>query len=70
MFLPGKEQLLNSIFKIGAGYEGLNRFQVDGTNLQASYKIARQAVDLARSGQGPCGGVIKQEILTRLRRAG
>ena len=49
------EQLTgNSIYKIGAGYEGLNRFQVDGTNLQASYKIAQQAVDQARSGQGPC----------------
>ncbi len=48
------EQLAgSSIFKIGAGYEGLNRFHVDGTDLQASYKIAQQAVELARSGQGP-----------------
>ena len=48
------EQLAgSSIYKIGAGYDGLNRFQVDGTDLSASYQIAQQAVQIARSGQGP-----------------
>ena len=48
------EQLAGgSIYKIGAGYEGLNRFQVDGTDLQASFKIAQEAVNLARAGAGP-----------------
>jgi 2-oxoisovalerate dehydrogenase E1 component len=48
------EQLAgSSIFKIGAGYEGLHRFHVDGTDIRASYAIAHQAVEFARSGKGP-----------------
>ena len=48
------EQLAgSSIFKIGAGYEGLHRFHVDGTDLLASYEVAQEAVALARSGKGP-----------------
>ena len=48
------EQLAGgSVYKIGAGYTGLNRFQVNGTDLQASYIIAKEAVKLARSGKGP-----------------
>jgi len=42
-----------SIHKIGLGYQGLNRFKLDGTDLLKSYDVARKAVELARSGQGP-----------------
>ncbi len=52
--VPVHEQLAgSSIYKIGLGYEGLNRFQVDGTDLFDSYDTARKAVDLARKGKGP-----------------
>ncbi len=43
----------NSIFKIGAGYENLNTFEMDGCDFLASYATMKQAVELARSGQGP-----------------
>jgi 2-oxoisovalerate dehydrogenase E1 component len=42
-----------SPYSITAGYEGLNRFKLDGTNIIDSYTIARQAVELARQGNGP-----------------
>jgi 2-oxoisovalerate dehydrogenase E1 component len=52
--VPVKDQLAGaSIYKIGAGYEGLNRFQTDGTDFFKSYETATKAVDLARSGRGP-----------------
>jgi len=52
--VPVKSQLAgSSIYKIGAGYEGLNRFKVDGTDFFKSYEVAQNAVDLARAGQGP-----------------
>jgi 2-oxoisovalerate dehydrogenase E1 component len=52
--VPVENQLAgSSIFKIGAGYEGLNRFKVDGTDFFKSYEVAQTAVDLARAGQGP-----------------
>jgi 2-oxoisovalerate dehydrogenase E1 component len=52
--VPVENQLAgSSIYKIGAGYEGLNRFEVDGTDFFKSYEVAQKAVDLARAGQGP-----------------
>jgi 2-oxoisovalerate dehydrogenase E1 component len=42
-----------SVYKFTAGYEGLNRYQVDGTDFFESYKIAQQAVADARVGNGP-----------------
>lgn len=52
--VPVTDQIAGgSIYKVGLGYEGLNRFRVDGTDLLKSYEIARQAVELARSGEGP-----------------
>jgi 2-oxoisovalerate dehydrogenase E1 component len=52
--VPVENQLAgSSIYKIGAGYEGLNRFEVDGTDFFKSYEVAQKAVDLARTGQGP-----------------
>lgn len=44
----------SSIFKIGAGYENLNCFEMDGTNFLETYATVKQASELARSGKGPC----------------
>jgi 2-oxoisovalerate dehydrogenase E1 component len=53
--VPVSEQLAGgSIYDIGAGYDGLNRFQVDGTNFINSYETALQAIELARTGKGAC----------------
>jgi len=41
-----------SIYKIGAGYEGLNRYKVDGTDLLACHEVMKKAVSQARSGKG------------------
>ncbi len=42
-----------SVYKVCAGFEGLHRFEIDGTNFLESYATAKEAVRLARSGQGP-----------------
>lgn len=42
-----------SVYKLTAGFENLNRFQVDGTDFLKSYGTAREAVRLAREGKGP-----------------
>ncbi len=42
-----------SVYKFTAGYEGLNRYHVDGTNFFKSYKVLKKAVADARSGKGP-----------------
>ncbi|MBL7959472.1 dehydrogenase E1 component subunit alpha/beta [bacterium] len=44
----------NSIFKIGAGYENLNCFEMDGTNFLETYATVKEASQMARSGKGPC----------------
>jgi 2-oxoisovalerate dehydrogenase E1 component len=52
--VPVKNQLAgSSIYKIGAGYEDLNRYKVDGTDFFKSYEVAQKAVELARAGKGP-----------------
>lgn len=42
-----------SVYKVVAGFEGLHRFHIDGTNFLESYATAKEAVRLARSGEGP-----------------
>ena len=42
-----------SVYKFSAGYEGLNRYHIDGTNFFESYKTVKQAAADARSGKGP-----------------
>ncbi|MGH2574917.1 MAG: thiamine pyrophosphate-dependent dehydrogenase E1 component subunit alpha, partial [Ignavibacteria bacterium] len=42
-----------SVYKACAGFEDLHRVQFDGTNFLESYKAAREAVKIARSGKGP-----------------
>jgi 2-oxoisovalerate dehydrogenase E1 component len=52
--VPVEDQLAGcSIYKIGAGYEGLNRFKIDGTDFFKSYEVAQKAVEHARAGEGP-----------------
>ncbi len=42
-----------SVYKVVAGFEGLNRFHIDGTNFMECYATAKEAVRLARNGEGP-----------------
>jgi 2-oxoisovalerate dehydrogenase E1 component len=42
-----------SVYKVVSGFEGLHRFHIDGTNFLESYATAREAVRLARAGEGP-----------------
>ncbi len=42
-----------SVYKVVAGFEGLHRFHIDGTNFMESYATAKEAVRLARNGEGP-----------------
>ena len=42
-----------SVYKFSAGYEGLNRYHIDGTNFFESYKTVKQAAADARAGKGP-----------------
>jgi 2-oxoisovalerate dehydrogenase E1 component len=42
-----------SVYKLTAGFENLNRFNVDGTDFLKSYGTAKEAVRLAREGKGP-----------------
>src|SRR4030095_5110982 len=42
-----------SVFKVVAGFEGLHRFHIDGTDFLESYATAKEAVRLARTGEGP-----------------
>ncbi len=42
-----------SIYKACSGFEGLNKFHIDGTDFLESYATAKEAVRLAREGNGP-----------------
>ena len=42
-----------SVYKIGAGYENLSRFNVDGTNFFETNMAFNKAIDRARKGKGP-----------------
>jgi 2-oxoisovalerate dehydrogenase E1 component len=42
-----------SVYKVSSGFEGLHRFHIDGTDFLECYKTAKEAVRLARNGEGP-----------------
>jgi 2-oxoisovalerate dehydrogenase E1 component len=42
-----------SIYKACSGFEGLNKYHIDGTDFLESYGTAKEAVRLAREGKGP-----------------
>ena len=49
-----KEQTAaESIYHLTSGYEGLNRYEVDGCDFIASHQVAAEAVAKARNGEGP-----------------
>ncbi|MCB0333594.1 MAG: dehydrogenase E1 component subunit alpha/beta [Bdellovibrionales bacterium] len=52
--VPISEQIAGeSVYKIVAGYENLERFEVDGTDFQESYKAVSTAHARALAGEGP-----------------
>jgi len=52
--VPQKEQTAGgSIAPIARGYEGLSVFEVDGCDFEETSKAAKEAVEKARSGNGP-----------------
>ncbi len=52
--VPISEQTAGkSVYRLTAGYEGLTRFKVDGTDFFASHKILTQAAGKVRKGEGP-----------------
>ncbi len=52
--VPVSEQMAGrSVYKFTAGYEGLNRYKVDGTDFFKSLDVVQKAVEKARSGNGP-----------------
>jgi 2-oxoisovalerate dehydrogenase E1 component len=42
-----------SVYKVIQGFEGLHKFHIDGTDFLESYATAKEAVRLARAGEGP-----------------
>jgi 2-oxoisovalerate dehydrogenase E1 component len=42
-----------SVYELTSGYQGLNRYEVDGCDFIASYETAVNAVTKARKGEGP-----------------
>lgn len=42
-----------SVYKVVQGFEGIHKFHIDGTDFLESYATAKEAVKLARSGEGP-----------------
>jgi 2-oxoisovalerate dehydrogenase E1 component len=52
--VPVREQTAaQSVYHLVSGYEGLNRYEVDGCDFSASHKVATEAVGKARRGEGP-----------------
>ena len=52
--VPVADQITGgSIFKAISGFDGLNRFHIDGTDFLTSYGTAKEAVRLAKEGSGP-----------------
>ncbi len=52
--VPISEQMAGqSVYKFTAGYEGLNLYQVDGTDFFKSYAVIQKAAEEARLGKGP-----------------
>ncbi len=51
--VPISEQTAGqSVYKLTAGYEGLVRYDVDGTDFFEVYEVAKEAVEICRKGEG------------------
>jgi len=42
-----------SVYKVVQGFEGIHKFHIDGTDFLESYATAKEAVRMARNGEGP-----------------
>ena len=63
--VPIRDQVAGeSVYEMVKGYEGLNRYKVDGCDFRAMYEVAAEAVVRARNGQGP--SVIEAETVRLL----
>jgi 2-oxoisovalerate dehydrogenase E1 component len=52
--VPLSEQTgAGSVSEMMSGFKGLNRYHIDGTDFITSYRVAAEAVDKARRGDGP-----------------
>ena len=52
--VPVKDQIAGkSVYEMVKGYEGLQRYRVDGCDFPAMVEVAADAVDRARRGEGP-----------------
>lgn len=52
--VPVKDQIAGmSVYDMVQGYEGLQRYNVDGCDFPAMFEVAADAVDRARKGEGP-----------------
>lgn len=52
--VPVEDQVAGkSVYRMVQGYEGLQRFQVDGSDFEACLRTSTEAVALARKGEGP-----------------
>ena len=52
--VPVNEQVAGeSVYGLVKGYEGLNRYRVDGCDFREMYEVAAEAVAKARRGEGP-----------------
>jgi 2-oxoisovalerate dehydrogenase E1 component len=52
--VPKKDQhAAKSIYHLVSGYEGLNRYEIDGCDFIESHRVAAEAVEKARKGEGP-----------------
>ncbi len=52
--VPVEDQIAGGTpYKLAAGYEGLKRIRVDGTNFFETAAAARQAIEYIRAGEGP-----------------
>jgi 2-oxoisovalerate dehydrogenase E1 component len=53
--VPASEQIVGgSVYEVVKGYDGLQRYRVDGCDFRAMYNAAAEAVAKARKGEGPC----------------
>lgn len=52
--VPVEDQIAGgSVFKAISGFEGLNRYHIDGTDFMKCYSVANEAVKFARERKGP-----------------
>ncbi|HKJ66436.1 MAG TPA: thiamine pyrophosphate-dependent dehydrogenase E1 component subunit alpha, partial [bacterium] len=51
--VPVEQQTAGTAYDIVAGYQNLQRYRVDGTNIPESYELSREVVQRTREREGP-----------------